>query len=214
MSYIQMSLFDEISSRNSTTYNEVNIEKTLKLLKQYIASGVINESDTYFNIAYEREPKIISEDGVYELKFAHSSDSERLLTAYEHNPDIEPMGLLGVGAAKGALNSIKKYISEYPKASTKEILEHFSIFDYPTYRWTHAQSTSLEEINTVKQLIIDWAKLKERLQLDLSEGKYTFMRLNKRSKTDDQTTVIPQCFDGMCLEKNFMKIISEANKIN
>lgn len=212
MSALQMSLFDDISSSKTTTYNEVNIQKTLKLLKQYIESDVINESDTYFNIAYEREPKIIKEESVYKLRFAQSSDSERLLAVYEHNPDIKPTGLLGAGVAKGALNTIQKYIDEHPTATTKEILKHFSIFDYPTYRWTHAQSTSLNEINIVKQLITDWAKLKERLQLDLSEGRFTFMRLNKRSKTEDQTKVIPQCFDGMCLEKNFMKMISEANK--
>lgn len=209
----QLSLFDDIGSSNSTTYNEIEIEKALNSLKIYIKSGVINESDTYFNIAYEREPKIILENEVYKLRFAQSSDSERLLTAYEHNPNIEPIGLLGVGVAQGALNSIQRHISDYPNDTTKKILEHFSIFDYPTYRWTHAQSASLDEINVVKQLIIDWAKLKERLQLDLSEGKFTFMRVNKRNKTEDQTKVIPQCFDGMCLEKNFMKMISKANRI-
>jgi len=212
MSALQMSLFDDIGSSKTTTYNEVNIEETLNLLKQYIKSGVINESDTYFNIAYEREPKVDNDDGVYKLRFAQSSDSERLLAVYEHNPDIEPIGLLGAGVAKGALKSIRSYIDDNSTTTTKEILEHFSIFDYPTYKWTHAQSTSLDEINTDKQLIIDWAKLKERLQLDLSEYRFTFMRLNKRNKTEDQTKVIPQCFDGMCLEKNFMKMISEANK--
>lgn len=55
--------------------------------------------------------------------------------------------------------------------------------------------------------------LKEEMQLELSEGKFTFMRTNKRGKTSDQTNVIPQCFDGLCLEKNFMKMMQSVSKI-
>lgn len=210
MKTVQLSLFDDIHSRNTFTYNEVTLEKMLVDLRKYINKGVINTSDTYFNIAYHREPKIIKEKGVYQLRFAQSSDSERLLSAYEANKDIKPIELLGVGVAKGALKTIEQYIEDNPQAATKEILEHFRIFNYPTYNWTHAQSSSLEEINCAKELIINWAKLKEEMLLDLSDGKFTFMRTNKRSKLEDQTTIIPKCFDGLCLEQNFMKMIKNA----
>ena len=208
---VQLSLFDDITSNNSTTYNEVEIEKTLNELKKFIKSGVINESDTYFNISTEREPIIKEDNEVYGLHFAQSSDSERLLTLYEHNPKIKPTELLGAGVASAALKSIKCYIDENPTATTKEVLEHFSIFNYPTYRWTHAQSKSLEELEIVKNLIIRWAKLKNRLLFDLSEGRFTFMRINKRNKEKDQTKIVPQCFDGMCLEQNFLKLIKELS---
>ncbi len=209
MKTVQLSLFDDVGSRQCVTFNESKLEQMLTDLKKYIESKVINTSDTYFNIAHHREP-IITHDkevGLYILKFAQSSDSERLLSAYESNMNIKPIELLGVGVAKGALTSIKSHIDDNPGVTTKELLEHYKIFNYPTYKWVHAQSSSLDEINSVKELIIDWAKLKEEMQLDLSEGKFTFMRTNKRAKTEDQTNVIPQCFDGMCLERNFMKMI-------
>jgi len=208
----QFSLFDNIGSNQCITFNELKLEQMLIDLKKYIENKVINTSDTYFNIAYHRDPIITHDEktGLYSLRFAQSSDSERLLSAYESNMNIEPIKLLGVGVAKGALTSIKSYIDDNPGITTKEVLEHFKIFNYPTYKWTHAQSTSLNEINFVKKLIIDWAILKEEMQLDLFEGKFTFMRTNKRAKTGDQTNVIPQCFDGMCLEQNFMKMIRQV----
>ena len=210
--FIQLSLFDDISSKRTETYNEMVLEKMLVDLRNYINAGVINTSDTYFNIAHHREPKIVHEDGVYKLRFAQSSDSERLLRAYEANESIKPLELLGVGVAKGALKSIQGYIDENPQTTTREILDHYRIFNYPTYKWTHAQSSSLEEINRVKDLIIRWVKLKEEMQMDLSEGKFTFMRTNKRAKTEDQTKIIPQCFDGLCLEQNFMKMLNSVSK--
>jgi len=208
MSAVQLSLFDDINSSKTSTFNEVKLEQMLKDLKKYIKTGVINTSDTYFNIAVHREPKIEkTEDGVYQLRFAQSSDSERLLSAYEANPNIKPIGLLGVGLPKGVLDRLDLHIKDNPNDTVKDIFDFFRIWNYPTYNWVHAQSTSLDEINSVKELIIDWAKLKEEMHLDLSEGRFTFMRTNKRAKMEDQTTVIPQCFDGLCLEKNFMKML-------
>ncbi len=199
-----------ISSSKSITKNEKIVEEILSSLKEFIEAGVLNESDTYFNLAINREAKVQKEDGLYKLRFAQASDSERILAVYENDPTIEPKGLLGAGVANGALTSIKNHIDDNPKATSKEILEHYSIFNYPTYRWTHAQSDSLNIINTVKELIIEWAQIKEKIQLELSEGRFTFMRLNKRNKTENQTKVIPQCFDGLCLESNFMKILQNV----
>lgn len=214
MSALQLSLFDDISSSKTIAYNESKIEKMLVKLREFINSGVINTSDTYFNIAYHREPKIEkTEDGIYQLHFAQSSDSERLLSAYEVNPNIKPIELLGVGVPKGVLKRLNSHIKDNPNNTVKDIFDFFRIWNYPTYRWTHAQSSSLDEINSVKELIIDWAKLKEEIQLDLSEGKFTFMRTNKRAKTEDQTKVIPQCFDGLCMEANIMKKLQEVNMV-
>lgn len=211
MKTVQISLFDDINSKSTSTYNEVKLEKMLVDLRKYINNGIINTSDTYFNIATHREARVEKlASGTLILKFAQSSDSERLLSAYEANVNIEPRELLGVGVAKGALNTIEKHIEENPTHSTRDILEHFNIFNYPTYRWVHAQSESMEELEKVKKLILDWANLKEEMLFDLSEGKFTFMRTNKRAKTDDQTKIVPQCFDGMCLEKNFMKMLKAS----
>lgn len=210
MNTIQLSLFDNISSNKTSTFNEVKLEQMLKDLRSYIKSGVINTSDTYFNIAYHRKPKIKkTENGIYQLYFAQSSDSERLLSAYEANPNIKPIELLGVGLPKGVLDRLNLHIKDNPNDTVKDIFDFFKIWNYPTYRWVHAQSISINEIDSAKELIVEWAILKENMQLELSEGKFTFMRTNKRTKAEDQIKVIPQCFDGLCLEKNFMKMIKQ-----
>ena len=215
VSVLQKNLFDF-----DTPYEEIvpisellSLGEVLEKMKFYINSKIMNPSDFYYNIAHYREPKIVEKNGLYELRFAISSDSERLLTAYERNSNIKPIELLGVGVAKGALNSIEGYIQDCPNASTLDILNYYRIFNYPTYNFVQAQSDSLDEINDVKKLLIEWGKHREHIS-DLSETKFSFMRLHKRSKLEDQTNVIPQCFDGLCLEKNMMKILAEVNYAN
>ena len=214
MKVIQLSLFDEmdaVSVLSSKKNKELQLDKTLKQLKQYIKDGVINPSDTYFNIAYHREPKIKkSNDGVYQLCFAQASDSERLLSAYEANPNIKPMDLLGVGVPQSVIERLHMHIQSNPDDTVEDIFDYFRIWNYPTYNWVHAQSESMDIINSAKDLIVEWAKLKEEIVMDLQDTKFSFMRKNKRKKSEDQTTVIPQCFDGLCLEHNLMKALKDA----
>ena len=87
----QYTLFDYIQDDNQDEKN--NLSQILQKLKMYIKDGAINQSDTYFNLAIHREPKIVKEKGIYQLKFAQASDSERLLSAYEANNDIKPLEL-------------------------------------------------------------------------------------------------------------------------
>ncbi len=141
---------------------------------------------------------------MYCLDFAISSDSERLLSAFEKNPAITAKELLGVGIANGAVKTIQRHIDENPQITTKEILTKFGIFDRPTY-WTYAKSDSIDDINCVKELLIEFASLRD--SLNLTDKKFNFMRVNKRTKLEDQTAVIPRCFDGLCLESNIMKIL-------
>jgi len=209
MKFIQLSLFGDISSKKTMTVNEMKLEGLLEKLRKYIKDGVINTSDTYFNIAYHREAKIVKTNNVYCLYFAQASDSERLLSAYEAKNDITPEELLKLSLPNGVIKSLSLYIKNNPNADVKEIFDNFRIWEYPSYNWIHAQATSMATIEIVKDLIIEWVLLKEEMKPDLSEGRFTFMRTNKRAKEADQTTVLPQCFDGLCLENHFMKEISK-----
>jgi len=204
----QLSLFDFINSSNSIPFNEQKLKDILEELKIGIKKGVINKTDTYFDIAYHREPKIVLVDDVFELRFAQASASERLLSAYEANNDIEPLKLLAIGLPQSVKDRISFHIEENPNDKVKDIFTFFNIWDYPKYNWVHAQSKSIDEINKVKELIIEWAKLKEEMLLELSDNEFSFMRASRRKKTDkNKEKAIPQCFDGLCLEQNFMKLI-------
>lgn len=162
---------------NEVTQDSDNLDELLIKMKKFIDLGILFPSDYYYNIAYYRKERIYQDNqGLYCLDFAISSDSERLLSAFEKNPAI----------------------------TAKEILTKFGIFDRPTY-WTYAKSDSIDDINCVKELLIEFASLRD--SLNLTDKKFNFMRVNKRTKLDDQTAVIPRCFDGLCLESNIMKIL-------
>jgi hypothetical protein len=174
-------------------------------MKKFIDLGILFPSDYYYNIAYYRKERIYQDNqGLYCLDFAISSDSERLLSAFEKNPAITAKELLGVGIANGAVKTIQRHIDENPQITAKEILTKFGIFDRPTY-WTYAKSDSIDDINCVKELLIEFSSLRD--SLNLADKKFNFMRVNKRTKLEDQTAVIPRCFDGLCLESNIMKIL-------
>lgn len=220
----QPSLFDFIESMEHEPITQIanNIEvkeldekelkEILTQMKKYIDDETLIKSDFYFNICYWRPYTIkecVLEKGIYELKFASVSDSERLLTAYELRPIIQPLELLNTGIADGAKTMIKRYIEDYPKTSTKQLLEHFRIFEYPHY-YTRAKSSNKEELELVADLLIRFAKLRELL--NLKETRFSFMREKKRTKLEDQINTIPRCFDGLCLEANMMKILSNVNK--
>ena len=190
---------DEVSQDNK------NLDDLLQGIKKFIDLGILFPSDYYYNIAYYRKEKIYQDNqGLYCLDFAISSDSERLLSAFEKNPAITSKELLGVGIANGAVKTIQRHIDENPQITAKEILTKFGIFDRPTY-WTYAKSDSIDDINCVKELLIEFALLRD--SLNLTDKKFNFMRVNKRTKLEDQTAVIPRCFDGLCLESNIMKIL-------
>jgi hypothetical protein len=190
---------DEVNQGNK------NLDELLQGIKKFIDLGILFPSDYYYNIAYYRKEKIYQDNqGLYCLDFAISSDSERLLSAFEKNPAITSKELLGVGIANGAVKTIQRYIDENPQITAKEILTKFGIFDRPTY-WTYAKSDSIDDINCVKELLIEFASLRD--SLNLTDKKFNFMRVNKRTKLEDQTAVIPRCFDGLCLESNIMKIL-------
>jgi hypothetical protein len=190
---------DEVNQGNK------NLDELLQGIKKFIDLGILFPSDYYYNIAYYRKEKIYQDNqGLYCLDFAISSDSERLLSAFEKNPAITSKELLGVGIANGAVKTIQRHIDENPQITAKEILTKFGIFDRPTY-WTYAKSDSIDDINCVKELLIEFASLRD--SLNLTDKKFNFMRVNKRTKLEDQTTVIPRCFDGLCLESNIMKIL-------
>lgn len=162
---------------NEVTQDSDNLDELLIKMKKFIDLGILFPSDYYYNIAYYRKERIYQDNqGLYCLDFAISSDSERLLSAFEKNPAI----------------------------TAKEILTKFGIFDRPTY-WTYAKSYSIDDINCVKEILIEFASLRD--SLNLTDKKFNFMRVNKRTKLDDQTAVIPRCFDGLCLESNIMKIL-------
>ena len=162
---------------NEVTQDSDNLDELLIKMKKFIDLGILFPSDYYYNIAYYRKERIYQDNqGVYCLDFAISSDSERLLSAFEKNPAI----------------------------TAKEILTKFGIFDRPTY-WTYAKSYSIDDINCVKEILIEFASLRD--SLNLTDKKFNFMRVNKRTKLEDQTAVIPRCFDGLCLESNIMKIL-------
>ncbi len=190
---------DEVNQGNK------NLDELLQGIKKFIDLGILFPSDYYYNIAYYRKEKIYQDNqGLYCLDFAISSDSERLLSAFEKNPAITSKELLGVGIANGAVKTIQRHIDENPQITAKEILTKFGIFDRPTY-WTYAKSDSIDDINCVKELLIEFASLRD--SLNLTDKKFNFMRVNKRTKLEDQTAVIPRCFDGLCLESNIMKIL-------
>lgn len=216
MSARQPNLFEfdqNIFETNSTSAYESgevnqgnkNLDELLQGIKKFIDIGILFPSDYYYNIAYYRKEKIYQDNqGLYCLDFAISSDSERLLSAFEKNPAITSKELLGVGIANGAVKTIQRHIDENPQITAKEILTKFGIFDRPTY-WTYAKSDSIDDINCVKELLIEFASLRD--SLNLTDKKFNFMRVNKRTKLEDQTAVIPRCFDGLCLESNIMKIL-------
>lgn len=188
--------------------DEKELKSILAQMKKYIDDGILIKSDFYYNICYWRPYEIkekILEKGIYELKFASSSDSERIMTAYELNPNIEPLELINTGIAKRAQQSIRDYINTHSDCSTKQVLEHFRIFEYPHY-YARAKSSNSKELEKVAELLIRFAKLRELLTLE--ETRFSFMREKKRTKLEDQTTTIPRCFDGLCLEANMMKILS------
>lgn len=190
---------DEVNQGNK------NLDELLQGIKKFIDLGILFPSDYYYNIAYYRKEKIYQDNqGLYCLDFAISSDSERLLSAFEKNPAITSKELLGVGIANGAVKTIQRHIDENPQITAKEILTKFGIFDRPTY-WTYAKSDSIDDINCVKELLIEFASLRD--SLNLTDKRFNFMRVNKRTKLEDQTAVIPRCFDGLCLESNIMKIL-------
>jgi len=190
---------EEVSQDNK------NLDDLLQGIKKFIDLGILFPSDYYYNIAYYRKEKIYQDNqGLYCLDFAISSDSERLLSAFEKNPAITSKELLGVGIANGAVKTIQRHIDENPQITAKEILTKFGIFERPTY-WTYAKSDSIDDINCVKELLIEFASLRD--SLNLTDKKFNFMRVNKRTKLEDQTAVIPRCFDGLCLESNIMKIL-------
>ena len=190
---------DEVNQGNK------NLDGLLQGIKKFIDLGILFPSDYYYNIAYYRKERIYQDnEGMYCLDFAISSDSERLLSAFEKNPAITAKELLGVGIANGAVKTIQRHIDENPQITAKEILTKFGIFDRPTY-WTYAKSDSIDDINCVKELLIEFASLRD--SLNLTDKKFNFMRVNKRTKLEDQTAVIPRCFDGLCLESNIMKIL-------
>ena len=190
---------DEVNQGNK------NLDELLQGIKKFIDLGILFPSDYYYNIAYYRKEKIYQDNqGLYCLDFAISSDSERLLSAFEKNPAITSKELLGVGIANGAVKTIQRHIDENPQITAKEILTKFGIFDRPIY-WTYAKSDSIDDINCVKELLIEFASLRD--SLNLTDKKFNFMRVNKRTKLEDQTAVIPRCFDGLCLESNIMKIL-------
>ena len=190
---------DEVNQDNK------NLDGLLQGIKKFIDLGILFPSDYYYNIAYYRKEKIYQDNqGLYCLDFAISSDSERLLSAFEKNPAITSKELLGVGIANGAVKTIQRHIDENLQITAKEILTKFGIFDRPTY-WTYAKSDSIDDINCVKELLIEFASLRD--SLNLTDKKFNFMRVNKRTKLEDQTAVIPRCFDGLCLESNIMKIL-------
>lgn len=190
---------DEVNQGNK------NLDGLLQGIKKFIDLGILFPSDYYYNIAYYRKEKIYQDNqGLYCLDFAISSDSERLLSAFEKNPAITSKELLGVGIANGAVKTIQRHIDENLQITAKEILTKFGIFDRPTY-WTYAKSDSIDDINCVKELLIEFASLRD--SLNLTDKKFNFMRVNKRTKLEDQTAVIPRCFDGLCLESNIMKIL-------
>ncbi len=190
---------DEVNQGNK------NLDELLQGIKKFIDLGILFPSDYYYNIAYYRKERIYQDNqGLYCLDFAISSDSERLLSAFEKNPAITAKELLGVGIANGAVKTIQRHLDENPHITAKEILTKFGIFDRPTY-WTYAKSDSIDDINCVKELLIEFASLRD--SLNLTDKKFNFMRVNKRTKLDDQTAVIPRCFDGLCLESNIMKIL-------
>ena len=190
---------DEVNQGNK------NLDELLQGIKKFIDLGILFPSDYYYNIAYYRKEKIYQDNqGLYCLDFAISSDSERLLSAFEKNPAITSKELLGVGIANGAVKTIQRHIDENPQITAKEILTKFGIFDRPTY-WTYAKSDSIDDINCVKELLIEFASLRD--SLNLTDKKFNFMRVNKRTKLEDQIAVIPRCFDGLCLESNIMKIL-------
>lgn len=189
---------DEVNQGNK------NLDELLQGIKKFIDLGILFPSDYYYNIAYYRKEKIYQDNqGLYCLDFAISSDSERLLSAFEKNPAITSKELLGVGIANGAVKTIQRHIDENPQITAKEILTKFGIFDRPTY-WTYAKSDSIDDINCVKELLIEFASLRD--SLNLTDKKFNFMRVNKRTKLEDQTAVIPRCFDGLCLESNIVKL--------
>lgn len=190
---------------NEVTQDSDNLDELLIKMKKFIDLGILFPSDYYYNIAYYRKERIYQDNqGVYCLDFAISSDSERLLSAFEKNPAITAKELLGVGIANGAVKTIQRHLDENPHITAKEILTKFGIFDRPTY-WTYAKSDSIDDINCVKELLIEFASLRD--SLNLTDKKFNFMRVNKRTKLEDQTAVIPRCFDGLCLESNIMKIL-------
>jgi len=190
---------DEVNQGNK------NLDELLQGIKKFIDLGILFPSDYYYNIAYYRKERIYQDkQGMYCLDFAISSDSERLLSAFEKNPAITAKELLGVGIANGAVKTIQRHIDENPQITAKEILTKFGIFDRPTY-WTYAKSDSIDDINCVKELLIEFASLRD--SLNLTDKKFNFMRVNKRTKLEDQTAVIPRCFDGLCLESNIIKIL-------
>lgn len=216
MNKLQLTLFDlmEIDKNNELKIDKISLNQTLLELKDFIKRDIIKPSDTYFNIATHREPKVKKEGNKYLLMFAQSSDSERLLSAYESNNSITPRELLGVGMGNGAVNTIQRHIDRFPNDCVVDIFDRYRIWEYPKYNWIHAESTSMKELKEAKDIVLRWVNIRNELELSLEEGKYSFMRINKRSKTEDQTKVIPQCFDGMCLERNFMRLISEKNMPN
>lgn len=189
---------DEVNQGNK------NLDELLQGIKKFIDLGILFPSDYYYNIAYYRKEKIYQDNqGLYCLDFAISSDSERLLSAFEKNPAITSKELLGVGIANGAVKTIQRHIDENQQITAKEILTKFGIFDRPTY-WTYAKNDSIDDINCVKELLIEFASLRD--SLNLTDKKFNFMRVNKRTKLEDQTAVIPRCFDGLCLESNIVKL--------
>jgi len=197
--------------QNIIEVDEKKLKSILESMKRWINDGTLVKSDFYYNICFWRPYKIEKRFSgeEYELRFATSSDSERMLTAYELNNDIKPLDFLNVGIASGAQRMIKLWIEDNPSATTLDMLDHFRIFNYPTY-YTRAKHTSKETLEEVAQVLIDFAKLRE--SLTLADTKFSFMREHKIGKLGDHSTTIPRCFDGLCLEANIMKSLKEASK--
>ena len=106
---------DEVSQDNK------NLDDLLQGIKKFIDLGILFPSDYYYNIAYYRKEKIYQDNqGLYCLDFAISSDSERLLSAFEKNPAITSKELLGVGIANGAVKTIQRHIDENPQITAKK----------------------------------------------------------------------------------------------
>jgi hypothetical protein len=211
------SLFDfmelnEVEVKPKQSIVEVDKKKLksiLESMKRWINDGTLIKSDFYYNICFWRPYKIEKRySDEYELRFATSSDSERMLTAYELNNDIKPLDFLNVGIASGAQRMLKLWIEDNPNGSTLDMLNHFRIFEYPHY-YTRAKHINKETLEEVAQVLIDFAKLRE--SLTLTDTKFSFMREHKIRKLEDQSATIPRCFDGLCLEANIMKSLKEAN---
>jgi hypothetical protein len=195
--------------QNIVEVDEKKLKSILESMKRWINDGTLVKSDFYYNICFWRPYRIEKRySDEYELRFATSSDSERMLTAYELNNDIKPSEFLSTGIASGAQKMLKMWIDNNPNGTTLDMLNNFRIFNYPSY-YTRAKHTNKEILEEVAQVLIDFAKLRE--SLTLTDTKFSFMREHKIGKLGDHSETMPRCFDGLCLEANIMKSLKEAS---